>query len=147
MANFKRYITTISNNPHSVFSALIQRLRRVFPIDYLMGNGYSFPPELVIILPTKRCNFFCAHCAARGHVSSEKEQELSISEFCSIIVKISVFKPYVYFSGGEPFLRNDIFELVRYIKKKKLVLVDKQGIVYCTAKNRFSVQTITISCL
>jgi putative heme d1 biosynthesis radical SAM protein NirJ2 len=62
---------------------------------------------------TNKCNLFCEHCyrdAGKG-----AENELTTREGFELLEHIAKagFKLMV-FSGGEPFLREDIFELTRY---------------------------------
>jgi len=92
-------------------------------LDYLFFSGYSFPPDFVTIVPTKRCNFNCSRCAARSYLSQQENRvELSTEEFKKIFDKLAKFKPSIYFSGGEPFLRADIFELLEYLKRKRMIV-------------------------
>jgi MoaA/NifB/PqqE/SkfB family radical SAM enzyme len=98
------------------------KLRRILPIDYLFLCGYSFSPDFVIVIPTFRCNFKCARCAADLYLKKQgNARELSTQEFKKIFDKLARFGPSIYFSGGEPFLREDIFDLIGYVKKKRLV--------------------------
>ena len=74
-------------------------------------TGY---PNHVVWEITNRCNLNCIHCYASSVVSSQNElttqegkrlldQMASVAEFRMIVV-----------TGGEPLLRNDIFELMEY---------------------------------
>lgn len=98
------------------------RARRILGIDYLCLAGYSFYPDFVTLLITKRCNFQCARCASKSPaVTDASYDELSTQELKNFIGQLSGIKPFIYFSGGEPLLRKDIFELIRYIKSKKML--------------------------
>jgi radical SAM protein with 4Fe4S-binding SPASM domain len=69
---------------------------------------------------TEKCNLRCKHC----YQSGKKTIEMSLPEIRESIVKISDtlsawretynidFSPSVNISGGEPFLRGDIFEII-----------------------------------
>ena len=65
---------------------------------------------------TNRCNLKCLHCYA----SAGKDNfELSTEQCFEVIDKLSDFKvPLILFSGGEPLLRSDIFEIAEYAKRK-----------------------------
>ena len=63
---------------------------------------------------TRRCNLNCVHCRA----SSEKgpyEGELERQKSLELLDQIAVTgKPIVILTGGEPLLREDVFDLARY---------------------------------
>jgi AdoMet-dependent heme synthase len=63
---------------------------------------------------TRKCNLKCSHCYINA--SKEKLQnELTTEEGKQLIDQISkVSRPLLILSGGEPLLRNDIYELIRY---------------------------------
>jgi len=66
---------------------------------------------------TSRCNLHCPYCHQEGNFY-DKNKELSLSK----IVKITrAAREYgfkrVKITGGEPLLRDDIFEIIRVIKK------------------------------
>lgn len=81
--------------------------------------GFNTLPVLSEIAVTYRCNLACKFCyAACGCKKGGQEGELpkeSIQEALSII-KNEAQVPSVSFTGGEPALRNDLPELVRYAK-------------------------------
>jgi len=67
---------------------------------------------------TRRCNLFCAHCYTDSH-DREYEGELTTEEALRVIDDLAQFGvPVILFSGGEPLLRHDLFELIRYAKEK-----------------------------
>lgn len=60
------------------------------------------------------CNQKCVHCYAAGQVHAE-EQELSTDEWKKILDKCrEVGIPQITFTGGEPTMRDDLIELIRY---------------------------------
>ncbi len=61
---------------------------------------------------TRRCNLHCAHCYTDSF-DREYEGELSTEEARAVIDDLAGFGvPVVLFSGGEPLLRRDLFELI-----------------------------------
>lgn len=121
--NAKKYFRAAVANPLSVPWKLFNIVRRIFPVDYWFLNGWSFPPEMVTILITKRCNFSCVGCSSSSpqYTKNYKEGEFTTQEFKNFIDKIAWFKPGIYFCGGEPTLRNDLYELIKHAKTKGLV--------------------------
>ena len=62
------------------------------------------------------CNLKCVHCYAAGQNCSE-EKELSTEEWKQIIDKCrEAGIPQVTFTGGEPTMRSDLFELIEHAK-------------------------------
>ncbi|MCK4476468.1 MAG: radical SAM protein [Methanophagales archaeon] len=66
---------------------------------------------------TSRCNLKCIHCHAFGGDASYAEDELSKEEGMALIDQIasSDIRSFV-FTGGEPLLREDLFDLIEYAK-------------------------------
>lgn len=88
--------------------------------DYADYMGAPHRMDLLVSAMTKNgewhCNQNCIHCYAAGqtHVS---EQELSTSEWKEIIDKCKKARiPQLTFTGGEPTMREDLFELIDYAK-------------------------------
>lgn len=66
---------------------------------------------------TRTCNLKCKHCYANSDSKTYKE-ELSTEEAKKFINNLREFKvPVILFSGGEPLLRKDLFELIKYAKE------------------------------
>ena len=62
------------------------------------------------------CNQKCVHCYAAGQTLSD-ERELSTDEWKAILDRCrSAGIPQVTFTGGEPTLREDLFELIYYAR-------------------------------
>ncbi|WP_411680807.1 putative heme d1 biosynthesis radical SAM protein NirJ1 [Clostridium thailandense] len=83
---------------------------------------------------TKTCNLKCVHCYANSDCN-KYEGELSLTEAKSFINDLGEFRvPVILFSGGEPLLRNDIFELIEHSSKNSIrstistngTLIDKE---------------------
>lgn len=76
--------------------------------------------DLLVSAMTKNgkwhCNQNCVHCYAAGQTQSS-EEELSTEEWKKIIDKCrEVGIPQVTFTGGEPTMREDLFELIDHAK-------------------------------
>ncbi len=74
---------------------------------------------IVSWMTTNRCNLKCRHCYQDA--GDQKAQELTTQEARTMIdgIKRAGFKVMI-FSGGEPLMRPDIFELVSYAAKQGL---------------------------
>ena len=68
---------------------------------------------------TDRCNLACAHCYSRSGPGRDTKNELSTAEALALIDDFSAMGvPLILFSGGEPLLRDDIWELARHAHAK-----------------------------
>jgi putative heme d1 biosynthesis radical SAM protein NirJ1 len=77
------------------------------------GTTGDFGP-VVVWTSTKACNLKCIHCYADAE-PRRSENELTTSEAKRFIADLGRFKvPVLLFSGGEPLLRDDFFELAAY---------------------------------
>jgi heme b synthase len=86
-----------------------------------MQTGQDVPPlRLVAWEITRSCNLACRHCRAEAHEAPYPD-ELSTGEAKALIDTFpQTGSPIIIFTGGEPLLRGDIFELVRYATDKGL---------------------------
>ncbi len=67
---------------------------------------------------TRKCNLKCVHCYSQS-ANREYENELTTEEAKRVIDDLAEFKvPTILFSGGEPLIRHDFFELAEYASKK-----------------------------
>jgi radical SAM protein with 4Fe4S-binding SPASM domain len=62
---------------------------------------------------TRRCNLECAHCYMSAHAGADTRGELTTAECRRVIGEIAEVNPNVFLilTGGEPFLRKDLFEI------------------------------------
>ncbi len=74
---------------------------------------------IVSWMTTNRCNLNCSHCYQNAGIPSERE--LTTGEAKQLIDDIARagFRLMI-FSGGEPLLRSDIYELVSYAAARRL---------------------------
>lgn len=79
--------------------------------------------KLVALEITRNCNLFCAHCRASA-ASVPYKDELSTEECFHLIDDIvKVGKPILILSGGEPLMRQDVFQIAEYAMGKGLRVV------------------------
>jgi len=68
---------------------------------------------------TTGCNLRCPHCYVNAGVPLKNE--LTTQEIKSIIDQLKALKTfYVFYTGGEPFSRPDIIEILNYTNKQKI---------------------------
>ncbi|MGQ9712283.1 MAG: radical SAM protein [Desulfotomaculales bacterium] len=75
--------------------------------------GWIQGPLVVTIELTNECNLKCRHCYASA--GEKLDNELSLDEIKQLLGEISQLGTMeVEFSGGEPLLRPDLFEMIEY---------------------------------
>ena len=83
------------------------------------SDDLRFPKErgrkpIVVFNCTSRCNLSCIHCYSASDSSCHGE-ELSTAQAKNLLSQLADYRcPVVLFSGGEPLLRPDIFELLQH---------------------------------
>lgn len=69
---------------------------------------------------TQRCNLHCIHCYSSSQ-DREYPRELTTDEGRTLLDSLAAFGvPTVLFSGGEPLMREDLFELVAHARDRGL---------------------------
>lgn len=69
---------------------------------------------------TRSCNLACKHCRAEAHPESYPG-ELSTSEAIELINTFpETGKPIIIFTGGDPMMREDVYDLIAHAKAKDL---------------------------
>ncbi len=70
---------------------------------------------------TNKCNLTCDHCYISAGPDKERAGELSTKEAKAFIDDVSEMGvPLLLFTGGEPLVRNDFWDLAAHAKAKKL---------------------------
>ena len=87
------------------------------PSRYLAYSGMRRP--VVFWNLTDRCNLACSHCYSRSGPHRDTTDELTTPEARALIDDLSAMGvPLILFSGGEPLMREDIWDLARYAAEK-----------------------------
>jgi AdoMet-dependent heme synthase len=74
----------------------------------------QFTPQLIAWEVTRSCNFKCLHCRA-GAQDKIYPNELATEQCYKLLDNIASFsKPIIILTGGEPMLREDIYDIARY---------------------------------
>ena len=84
------------------------------------SNHPDAPRPVVVWNCTRQCNLSCIHCYASAGCDAMPE-EMDTAQGKSLIGDLSEFGvPVILFSGGEPLLRKDLFDLARYAADHKM---------------------------
>lgn len=93
---------------------------------------FGWPRQLpfsLVISVCYRCNSRCLTC----NVWKKEADELSLAEWEKVFAKIGKTPYYLTFSGGEPFLRRDIVELIGLAYqhcRPKVITIPTNGLLY-----------------
>lgn len=69
---------------------------------------------------TRACAFACVHCRADA-IPQRDENELTTEEAFQLVDRLAEFgSPILIFTGGDPMMRRDLFEIIRYAADKGL---------------------------
>lgn len=78
---------------------------------------------VVVYNVTRRCNLRCAHCYSESK-DIDYSGELTTEEARAMIDSLArLGAPVILFSGGEPLMRPDLLELMKYARDNKLRVV------------------------
>jgi len=80
----------------------------------------SLRRPIVVWNTTRTCNLRCVHCYTDSD-NKKYDNELDTGEGMKLIDELSDFGiPSLLFSGGEPFMKKDFFQLLEYAAKKNV---------------------------
>jgi radical SAM protein len=81
---------------------------------------FSQSPFTIAWEITRACAFACVHCRADAQHRADPE-ELNTQESLRLIDRLKEFgNPILIFTGGDPMMRRDLFELISYATQKGL---------------------------
>lgn len=96
-----------------------EKLKRLYEL-YISRvlNKPLVKPDTVTITLTAKCNLKCVMC---DHWRLKKQEELNLKEIKNLIDQIKEWGiEEIELSGGEPFTRKDIWEIIKYASSKGL---------------------------
>lgn len=97
---------------------IINSLKSSYIINEYTESNKSYneiyePLNSVYFIVTEKCNLNCKFCCTNSGPLKNSQSDLSVSEISSTIDKISNLKPHrIIITGGEPFIRKDILDIV-----------------------------------
>ena len=91
--------------------------------NWKLEAGAASPLRMIAWEITGVCNLKCAHCRASA-VTKRDPNELSTEECFALIDNINSFSnPVIILTGGEPLMREDVFDIAKYGIEKGLRMV------------------------
>jgi radical SAM protein with 4Fe4S-binding SPASM domain len=90
-------------------------------IEYIpYQRSFHRYPILSELALTYRCNAACLFCYVNCPHTKSQEITTEEAQFIIRIIKETAKVPSISFTGGEPTLRNDLFELIHYARQQQL---------------------------
>ena len=75
----------------------------------------EFAPKWIAWEITRRCNLRCVHCRSCSEAEVDGHPDFDSSEAYRVLEDIASYaKPVIVLSGGEPLLRNDVFDIAKH---------------------------------
>lgn len=105
-----------------LWKLILLRIAKKWGLKFLLPVNYT-------VSVTYRCNSRCKTC----NIYNIKSEELSSEEYAKIFKKIGKSAYWITISGGEPFLRKDLFDIVYAIyqySKPKIINIPTNGLQY-----------------
>ncbi|RKX96328.1 MAG: hypothetical protein DRP84_01425 [Spirochaetes bacterium] len=87
------------------------------PFDYYSFFSEARFPLAINFLVTSGCNLKCKMCNYRTLLNTKRSEELRTDEIKDFFIREHKKKFHVILTGGEPFIREDIFEIIETIKQ------------------------------
>lgn len=95
----------------------ILKILGYYPLEYhLLSRTISYP-KIINFLVTLRCNLRCEICHTADALTTSKKGELSLDEIYKFLDECAAFSPDWHFSGGEPFARLDLPDILKRINE------------------------------
>ena len=93
-------------------------------------------PAIISWNLTRLCNERCRHCYLNAGPHADRSDELSTVECLDVLVQLQKLAPeaLLIFTGGEPLLREDIYELTRAARQAEFTVVVGTNGIRLTSK-------------
>ncbi len=89
--------------------------------EHMVHADFSLAPFTIAWEVTRACAYACVHCRADAQHHRDP-RELSTEEAKALVDRLAAFgnNPILVFTGGDPMMRPDLFELIAYATQKGL---------------------------
>jgi AdoMet-dependent heme synthase len=88
--------------------------------ERMVHADFNLAPFTIAWEVTRACAFACVHCRANAQHTRDS-RELNTEEAKELIDRLADFgSPILVFTGGDPMMRRDLFELITYATQKGL---------------------------
>ncbi len=94
----------------------------LFPRDLLSNSGESSNVLNIALFVTMRCNAGCAMCNISDILNKKDIADIPLKKIETLLDEVAPYRPSMILFGGEPFVRNDMANMVRAIKVRGLTV-------------------------
>src|SRR6266852_8627165 len=102
-----------------LMSVLINANRKIRSArEFVRGLAHTAHPLLVQIIPIRRCNIDCGYCNEYDKVSPPVPADVLRARIDKLA---ELGTSVVAFSGGEPMLHPDLDDLIRHIRRRRMM--------------------------
>lgn len=116
--------------------AMARRAMTIVP-DFIRADGTSSALVNITLELTYRCNVKCEFCFLKDSVLYQRRDELTVEEIAKLADEARPHGASFFLTGGEPFLRKDLAEIVETIKARGLkVGVNTNGLLVDEERGR-----------
>ncbi len=107
-------ITSHSTRPASHSLSTRAAAERQLHDRHMLEADFDLAPFTIAWEVTRACAYACVHCRADAQHTRDL-RELTTEEGYRLIERFKAFgNPIVIFTGGDPMMRRDLFDLIRY---------------------------------
>lgn len=121
--------------------------KKLISFAYSLSRLCNIPfvkPDFLQLNVTTRCNLQCRICSFKNE-DSDTGKELTIEEIQQMAKQAADWKlNQIVISGGEPFLRKDIFEILKVISQEKVDVVITTNSVLLTDDKLLKLNNTTL---
>jgi MoaA/NifB/PqqE/SkfB family radical SAM enzyme len=132
---------SISRNAYGI-------VKKVYNIPYKTPGGHAFRPIRATFELTYRCNLKCEMCYLVHEGREKKIKELTPGEIKNVVSQLTRKIP-ITFTGGEPFVKEGIMDILRYTSKRNNCGILTNGIMLTENRAKeivdMGISAITIS--
>jgi len=89
--------------------------------------GGFYPPGFLVLSPTMRCNLNCFGCYAGSYQQKEELSFETIDRILNEAKEMGIY--FITVSGGEPFFRQDIFDIFRKHNDMSFLVYTHGGLI------------------
>lgn len=131
-----RSILKVLLNPRKMLNFLLVKVSFFFKLGKCLG----LPPH-INIEPTGSCNYQCIKCEKFSDVYRDdgmvfKDRNMPFEHYCRIIDDIGdTLLTLRLWNYGEPLMNKDIFKMVKYAKKKNIIVAISSNLSLLTEEN------------
>lgn len=133
---FRKSIFIFLSSPRKIFNFLLVKISLFLRLKKCLGS-----PIHLVIEPTARCNYKCLKCRRfsdeykdEGFIFKDKDMPFDFYKYIldDIGKTLLTLRLWHY---GEPLMCNDIFRMIKYAKKKGVVVVLSSNLFFLNERN------------